>query len=103
MATIGNALRGATLAITRSRTAPRVVTASASRYFSANPHVVVDKFVSSPPPTSSSANAETLRHPNDVHDRNANYSDEDSRSMAGVTASVRHNWTKQEIAEIYSH
>jgi len=42
------------------------------------------------------------RHPNNDRDRNANYSDEDSRSMAGVTASVRHNWTKKEIAEVYA-
>jgi biotin synthase len=108
MATIGSALsRGAILAINRSSSlaSPRrgAIKTCALRYFSMSPNVVVDKFFSSPPPSSSSFNNhEALRHPNDVRDRNANYASEDSRSMAGVTATVRHNWTKQEIAEIYS-
>jgi len=33
---------------------------------------------------------EQIRLPNDVHERNAIYEDEDRRSMAGVEASVRH-------------
>ena len=41
------------------------------------------------------------RLPNDVHERNALYDEEVTRSMGGVTAQVRHDWTKQEIAEIY--
>lgn len=83
--------------------------AAAARSLSANPHhVVVDKFVSSPPsppPSSSSSSSsarQEIRHPNDVHDRNANYADEDTRTMGGVTATVRRDWTKSEIAEIYT-
>lgn len=41
------------------------------------------------------------RLPNDVHDRNALYADEDSRQLGNVTASVRHDWTKPEIAQIF--
>jgi len=41
------------------------------------------------------------RLPNDVHDRNALYEEEESRAMGGVTASVRHDWTKEDIAKIY--
>lgn len=42
------------------------------------------------------------RLPNDVNERNAIYDDEDFRSMGGIEASVRHNWAKEEIAEIFS-
>jgi biotin synthase len=45
---------------------------------------------------------EGARLPNDVNQRNALYSEEEERTMGGVTATVRHNWTKQEIADIYS-
>ena len=99
------ALRGATAALNRSTRLKTSILSTASRSLSTNPHVVVDKFVSSPPPSTSSlshAQQQAIRHPNDVHDRNANYIDEDERSMAGVTATVRHNWTKSEIAEIYT-
>ena len=43
----------------------------------------------------------TYRLPNEVHERNALYVGEDERSMGGVTARVRNDWTKEEIAEIY--
>lgn len=69
-----------------------------ARSFSAEPsRVIIDKFVAS----SASVSQEVQRLPNDVHERNSLYSNEDVRTMAGVTAMVRHNWTKQEIAEIY--
>lgn len=42
------------------------------------------------------------RLPNDVHERNALYDEEESRTMGGVTASVRHNWSKEEIGDIYN-
>ena len=58
--------------------------------------VVVDKYTSTPP------KAEAARLPNDVNQRNALYAEEEERSMGGVTATVRHDWTKQEIADIYS-
>mmetsp|Transcript_23144 Transcript_23144/g.37538 ORF Transcript_23144/g.37538 Transcript_23144/m.37538 type:complete len:441 (+) Transcript_23144:67-1389(+) len=102
MTAVSTALRRATMAISRSSRLQSSFVTTASRSFSTNPQVVIDKFVSSPPPPPQAAPSSPIRHPNDVHDRNANYSDEDERSMAGVTASVRHNWTKSEIAEIYT-
>eukprot|EP00543_Licmophora_paradoxa_P008297 CAMPEP_0202459556 /NCGR_PEP_ID=MMETSP1360-20130828/36650_1 /ASSEMBLY_ACC=CAM_ASM_000848 /TAXON_ID=515479 /ORGANISM="Licmophora paradoxa, Strain CCMP2313" /LENGTH=394 /DNA_ID=CAMNT_0049080697 /DNA_START=52 /DNA_END=1236 /DNA_ORIENTATION=+ len=44
---------------------------------------------------------ESPRLPNDVHERNSLYEEEESRTLGSVTASVRHNWTKEEIAQIY--
>jgi biotin synthase len=41
------------------------------------------------------------RLPNDVRVRNSLYQQEQERTMGGVTAQVRHNWTKEEIATIY--
>lgn len=52
--------------------------------------VIVDRYV-----------APENRLPNDVHERNALYEAEETRSMGGVEASVRNDWTKEEIAEIY--
>lgn len=42
------------------------------------------------------------RLPNDQRERNAMYENEVERSMGGVTATVRHDWTRQEIADIYN-
>ncbi|CAJ1960873.1 unnamed protein product [Cylindrotheca closterium] len=55
--------------------------------------VVVDRY--------SPVRQESERLPNDEYERNSLYTEEDSRQMGGVTASVRHDWTKEEIAEIY--
>lgn len=60
--------------------------------------VVIDKYNSSPGSEASNNN----RLPNDAQDRNALYFDEEAREMGGVTASIRNNWTKEEIAEIYT-
>ena len=72
---------------------------SALRAYSSTSHqamnVVVDKYKAVTPSSGG-------RLPNDVIERNALYDEEDSRTMGGVTATVRHNWTKQEIADIYS-
>jgi biotin synthase len=62
------------------------------------PPVVIDRFKTSPPSTTMS----TPRLPNNVRDRNALFDDEEARHMGGVTAAVRNDWTKQEIADIYS-
>ncbi|CAB9523516.1 Biotin synthase [Seminavis robusta] len=62
--------------------------------------VVLDKYIAQPTPTTTQQQQQRL--PNDVHDRNDLYEAEEERSMAGVTASVRHDWTKEEIAEIFS-
>jgi biotin synthase len=81
-----------------------VVAKPALRTFSMAPQaaegVVLDKYVAHKAP---SANiAERPRLPNDSYHRNDMYSEEEERSMAGITASIRHNWTKEEVAEIYS-
>lgn len=60
-------------------------------------NVVLDKYVAPKP-----GDAPRTRLPNDVNDRNDLYAEEEERTMAGVTASVRHNWTKDEIADIFS-
>mmetsp|Transcript_10127 Transcript_10127/g.14208 ORF Transcript_10127/g.14208 Transcript_10127/m.14208 type:complete len:428 (+) Transcript_10127:62-1345(+) len=71
---------------------------TSARAFSTAPQkIVVDKYVAN---GGSGSGAERL--PNDVHERNALYDEEEARTMGGVTAQVRHDWTKQEIAEIYN-
>lgn len=56
-------------------------------------------FLAQQQPSLSPVTAERL--PNDVRERNALFEHEAERSMGGVTASVRHDWTKEEIATIY--
>jgi len=110
MTAISVALRGATTTLRRTSPLQAPILTTAARSFSTRPHnIVIDRFISSPPPPqayvpspSASPSQSPLRHPNNVNDRNANYYDEDSRSMAGITASVRHDWTKTQIAEIFT-
>ncbi|KAL3915976.1 MAG: hypothetical protein SGILL_005392 [Bacillariaceae sp.] len=64
-----------------------------------NASVVIDRYTQSPSPPASSG---IDRLPNDAYDRSALVEDELSREMGGVTATVRHDWTKQQIADIYS-
>jgi biotin synthase len=64
----------------------------------ANP-VVIDRYQASPP---QAAPDTSHRLPNDARQRNALYEFEEERSMAGITAQVRNDWTKQEIADIYA-
>mmetsp|Transcript_17055 Transcript_17055/g.22131 ORF Transcript_17055/g.22131 Transcript_17055/m.22131 type:complete len:441 (+) Transcript_17055:179-1501(+) len=64
--------------------------------------IQVDHFMNSSSSSSSSSNVATPRLPNNDRERNALYSKDEERTMAGVTASVRHDWTKEQIAEIYS-
>mmetsp|Transcript_19259 Transcript_19259/g.45068 ORF Transcript_19259/g.45068 Transcript_19259/m.45068 type:complete len:444 (-) Transcript_19259:83-1414(-) len=99
------AVRAATAALGRcSRRHGSALNNTATRSLSTNPQRVVVTQVSAPPPSpmSSSPSRQPPRHPNDVHDRNSNYADEEARSMGGVTATVRHDWTKAEIAEVYT-
>lgn len=49
--------------------------------------------------TNSSDNS---RLPNNDRERNAMYSDEESRSIGNISSTVRHDWTKEEIATIYN-
>jgi biotin synthase len=78
---------------------PTTVAKSAIRAFSATSQkaagsqVVVDQYTA-PAPTSE-------RLPNDAYERNALYDEEESRAMGGITATVRHDWKKEEIARIY--
>mmetsp|Transcript_64630 Transcript_64630/g.145787 ORF Transcript_64630/g.145787 Transcript_64630/m.145787 type:complete len:412 (-) Transcript_64630:216-1451(-) len=44
----------------------------------------------------------TRRLPNDSTERNATFAHEATRSLGGVTAEVRNDWTKDEIAKIYA-
>jgi len=81
----------------------RIFLATAHRSLSTAPQVVIDRYSSSPATvTTTSSEAISDRLPNDAHDRNALYDDEDTREMGGITASVRTDWSKQEIAEIYA-
>lgn len=80
---------------------PRIGRNSSSMVSSVNETVEVHKFVSHSPIMSQDG-ANTYRLPNDVRERNALYRNEIDRSMSGVEARVRNDWTKQEIAEIYN-
>ena len=79
---------------------PQLWKTSRLRSFSTLPqpaiNVVVDRYFAGRPTPS------TQRLPNDVNERNSLYSEEESREMGGVVATVRHDWTKQEIADIYN-
>jgi len=74
------------LAGTTTKKIPRVLMSTLSQ-------VEVHKFHSNPPVST--------RLPNDASERNAIYGDERKRSMGGIEASVRHDWTRDEIAAIY--
>lgn len=71
--------------------------------------IVIDRYYSSRPHAghngNGASNAATdpeIRLPNNDRERNALYDAEEERSLGGFTARVRHDWTKQEIADIYS-
>jgi len=63
------------------------------------PGLPVGRALSSAPPVVTTGHG---RLPNNDSERNAAYANEGERSMAGVTASIRHDWTKTEIAKIYN-
>ena len=65
--------------------------------------VTIDKYTaSSSQQQQQQQQQETSRLPNNDRERNAIYSDEESRTMGNITSTVRHNWTKQEISDIYN-
>ena len=71
---------------------------SALRSFSTAPaSVKIDRYQAPPPPSPQ----DTARLPNDERERNSLYSEEAQREMGGIASTVRHDWTKPEIAEIY--
>ena len=99
------ALRAASTAALRSGQvgrSPAFSFASRRAFASAVPEefddVVLDRYVANPPATNGTAE----RLPNDARERNALYDNEAARSMGGIQAEVRYDWTKEEIAEIYS-
>ncbi|KAL3808515.1 hypothetical protein ACHAXA_008336 [Cyclostephanos tholiformis] len=125
MTAIAHALGRRAATALRRYSHPRIILRSPSAAFvagssrslsSANPrhHVIVDNYyVPSPPPSPPPPQRKSqrtdivdvddvIRNPNDVIDRNARYVDERARSMSGITSEVRHDWTRSEIAEIYS-
>ena len=58
--------------------------------------VIIDRY------SASEAAAEReIRLPNNDRERNALYQEEEERTLGGYTARVRHDWTKEEIAQIY--
>jgi len=63
--------------------------------------VKIDTYTANPPPPPSLSSIDRNRLPNNDRDRNALYADEESRSMSNISASVRHDWSKEEIAQIY--
>jgi biotin synthase len=64
--------------------------------------ISIDRYVANPRMSVPSSQNEPVRLPNDVRERNMMYEEEDERQMGGITAKVRHNWRKEEIADIYS-
>jgi biotin synthase len=87
--------------------AHRCLSTSTQENFTHKQQVVIDRYNSSTnsmtgSSTSAISDDAINRLPNDANDRNALYDDEDRREMGGITASVRTDWTKQEIADIYS-
>jgi len=88
--------------------AHRCLSTSTQENFTHKQQVVIDRYNSSTNSMTAGSSASAIsddainRLPNDASDRNALYDDEDRREMGGITASVRTNWTKQEIADIYS-
>lgn len=105
---VGSTIRALRQASSVARPKNRNMSMSGSRFLSTNA-VRVDKYNAHPEPSLMSNNSNNSnnssrsreRLPNDDRERSAMYGDEEGRSMAGVTASVRHDWSKDEIASIY--
>ena len=99
MASVSSRFLASTLSRRLARQTQLRLTRVVTQSFSTAPdQVVVDKYSSA----SVASNDPSVRLPNDVNERNSLYDEEESREMGGVTAAVRHNWTKDEIASIYS-
>ena len=90
---------------------PNRPTSQPLRSFSTAPHVTIDRFTSTTNNNDSNSTSHhqhvdddhrpVLRHPNDVHERNAPYASETSRTVGSVTSTVRNDWSKSEIAAVY--
>lgn len=64
--------------------------------------VRVDTYTAPSTTTFAASAPEPDRLPNNDRERNELFEDEESRSMSNIQSSVRHNWTKEEIAQIYN-
>jgi len=64
--------------------------------------VRVDTYTAPSTPNFAASAPEPDRLPNNDRERNELFEDEESRSMSNIQSSVRHNWTKEEIAQIYN-
>lgn len=86
----------------RTVVASRAFSTAMSQDNSAQQQIIIDRFVASKNLSGlQQLQEQHHRLPNDVNERNAMYEDEDFRSMGGIEASVRHNWTRDEIAKIF--
>jgi biotin synthase len=103
------AFAAATATRTLGRSVLRASPSTAVRALSVAPQptdlleqVIVDRHVASAKASPFQNNGPPeVRLPNNDRDRNALYAAEDERSLAGFTARVRHDWTKEEIAGVY--
>jgi biotin synthase len=64
-------------------------------------HVEVHQYFSAAANNTTNSATNVFRLPNDVRERNAIYKNEANRSMSGVDAGVRNDWSKEEIGQIY--
>ncbi len=92
-------LRSAHRLTTRSTASTKFLQNTKAASFSTQA-VTIDKYTASPQQEAQAPTASRL--PNNDRERNAIYSDEESRTMGNITSSVRHDWTKDEIAQIYN-
>ena len=77
-------------------------TAPAATTTTTSTSVIVDHYHATSATDSNQQQQQRPRLPNNVLERNALYEHEMAREMGGISATVRHDWTKQEIADIYS-
>lgn len=93
MTTSSSSSRGGKAVVSSLRNSLSTQAVRVDKYTAIDPSTFLPPSPPTPPP---------VRLPNNDRERNALYESEESRSMANVTATVRHDWTKEEIAEIYN-
>jgi biotin synthase len=82
-----------------------IVTKNVRSFSTQSQKVVLDKYTAAPPQAAartSNSGSVAARLPNNDRERNAMYDLEEGREMAGITSTVRYDWAKEEIAEIYA-
>jgi biotin synthase len=93
--------RVAATANMRASQSPKAASISGLRLMSTQT-VRVDTYTAPSTPNFAASAPEPDRLPNNDRERNELFEDEESRSMSNIQSSVRHNWTKEEIAQIYN-